>query len=246
MRSALFSAAVVLTLAAPAAYGQPAAPVNAAGTWNLTFNTDQGPMSGQLVLKNDGDKLGGTITSDQAGTMPVEAQVDGKTLSVWFNYPGQSGPMPVEVTGTIDGDSVKGSFTLSGSAGGTFAGAREKDAAPATAAAPPKEGAAPSLTGTWIVNLQLDSMSATPTLNLKQDGEKLTGDYISEQYGKFPVTGTVKGNDVTLSFSMTAQGTAVDVTYTGTIEKDGSLKGTANYGDMMSGTFAATKKGSGL
>lgn len=239
MRSALLSAAVVLALAAPAAYGQSAAPVNAAGTWNLTFNTDQGPMPGQLVLKKDGDKLGGTITSDQAGTMPVEAQVDGKTLSVWFNYPGQSGPMPVEVTGTIDGDNVKGSFTLSGSAGGTFAGAREKDASPAT---PSKDAAAPSLTGTWIVSLQLDTLSATPTLNLKQDGDKLSGDYISEQYGKFPVTGTVKGSDLTLSFSMSAQGTPVDVTYTGTIQKDGSLKGSANYGDMMSGTFTATRK----
>lgn len=227
MRSALLSAAVVLALAAPPAYPQSTAPVNAVGTWNLTFNTDQGPIGAQLVLKKDGDKLGGTITSDQAGTAPVEAQVDGKTLSVWFNYPGQNGAMPVEVTGTIDADNVKGSFTLSGSAGGTFAGSREKD---------------PALTGTWIVSLQLDSMSATPTLVLKQDGEKLSGDYVSEQYGKFPLTGTAKGNDITLSFSMSVQGTALDVTYSGTIEKDGSLKGTANYGDMMSGSFVATRK----
>jgi hypothetical protein len=242
MRSALLLAAVVLALAAPAVYGQSTAPLSAIGTWNLTFNTDQGPMSGQLVLKKDADKIVGTITSDQAGTMPVEAQVDGKTLSVWFNYQGQNGPMPVEVAGTIDGDNVKGTFTLSGSAGGTFAGTREKDASQAAPSTPSKDAAAPSLTGTWVVSLQLDTMSATPTLVLKQDGEKLSGDYISEQYGKFPVTGTVKGNDVTLSFSMSAQGTAVDVTYSGTIEKDGSLKGSANYGDMMSGTFTATKK----
>lgn len=242
MRRALLSAAMVLALAAPAAYGQATAPVNALGTWDLTFNTDQGPMSGQLVLKKDGDKIGGSITSDQAGTMAVEAQVDGKTLTVWFNYPGQSGPMPVEVTGTVDGDNVKGSFTLSGSAGGTFAGSREKDASQPASSAPAQDAPAPALTGSWSVNLQLDTMSATPTLVLKQDGETLTGDYVSEQYGKFPVKGSVKGNEFTLSFSMNAQGTAVDVTYTGTIEKDGSIKGDANYGDMMSGTFTATRK----
>jgi hypothetical protein len=236
MRSALLSASIVLALGVPVAYAQPATPADAIGTWDLTFTTDSGPIPAQLVLKKDGDKIAGTISSDQ-GSMSVQAEVDAKALTVWFDYPGQNGAMPVQMTGTIDGDNVKGSFTLSGSAGGTFAGTREKEASKDSSAVP----AAPSLTGTWSVSLQLDSMSANPTLVLKQDGEKLSGEYQSEQYGKFPVSGTVKGNDITLSFSMNAQGTAIDVTYTGTIEKDGSLKGSANYGDMMSGTFTATK-----
>lgn len=235
---------LALSLLLPAA-GQStaAAPVNALGAWDLTFDTDQGQIAGQLVLAKDGDKITGSISSPQ-GTIPVEADVDGKTLKVWFNYPGQDGPMPVEMTGAIDGDNLKGSFTLSGSAGGTFAGAREKDSSPApSAATPAAAGSAASLTGTWSVSLQLDTISASPTLVLKQDGEKLSGDYTSEQYGKFPVTGTVKGTDVTITFSMSIQGAAVDVTYKGTIQTDGSLHGTAAYGDMMSGTFTATKKG---
>ena len=224
----------------PALQSPAAAPANGLGTWDLTFQTDQGPIQAQLVLAKDGDTITGSITSQQAGTIPVEAQVDGKTLKVWFNYPGQDGAMPVQMTGAIDGDNVKGSFTLSGDPGGTFAGAREKDAAqPPAGPATPQSA---SLTGAWTVSLQLDSMSATPTLALKQDGEKLSGDYTSEQYGKFPVTGTVRGSDVTITFSMNIQGTSVDVTYKGTIQTDGSLKGTAAYGDMMSGTFTATKK----
>jgi hypothetical protein len=84
-------------------------------------------------------------------------------------------------------------------------------------------------------------MTANPTLALKQDGEKLTGEYVSAQYGKFPVSGTVKGSDVTFGFTMNIESNAINVTYTGTVDKDGAIKGSVNYGDMMSGTFSAAK-----
>jgi hypothetical protein len=84
-------------------------------------------------------------------------------------------------------------------------------------------------------------MTATPTLVLKQEGEKLTGEYVSAQYGKFPIAGTAKGDDFSFSFPMNVEGNALNVTYTGKIEQDGSLKGSVGYGDMMSGTFVAKK-----
>ena len=31
------------------------------------------------------------------------------------------------------------------------------------------------------------------SMTLKQDGDKLSGEYVSQQYGKFPLTGTVTG-----------------------------------------------------
>jgi hypothetical protein len=77
---------------------------------------------------------------------------------------------------------------------------------------------------------------------LKQDGEKLTGEYVSQQYGRFPLTGTVKGTDVTITFGMNVEGTALNVTYAGKIDKDGKIAGTVNLGDMMNGTFAATRQ----
>jgi hypothetical protein len=97
------------------------------------------------------------------------------------------------------------------------------------------------LTGTWNVTVELPNIQATPTVVLKQDGEKLSGEYVSAQYGKFPITGTVKGADVSFSFAMNVEGNALNVTYTGTADKDGALKGSVAYGDMMSGTFVAKK-----
>jgi len=110
---------------------------------------------------------------------------------------------------------------------------------------PPSPRSSPStssLTGAWTVSLQLDTITATPTLNLKQDGEKLTGDYTSQQYGKFPLTGTVKGSDVTFSVTMTIEGNSVTATYAGKVQPDGTISGSADVAGIMSGTFSATRK----
>ena len=227
---------------------------SALGTWNLTFNSQQGEIPAQVTLKKAGDKIVGEISS-QMGSSPLEAEVKDKTLSIWFNFQGQSGPVAIEMTGTLDGDKVKGTFAAGGQSAGDFSGTKLKDTTDTTstkdtkdakdtkepAKEPAKEPSA-SLTGDWNLSVELPNMTATPGMTLKQDGEKLTGEYVSAQYGKYAITGTAKGSDVTFWFAMNVEGTAMNVTYTGKIEKDGSLKGSVNYGDMMSGTFSATKK----
>ncbi len=245
----IYALLVALLISAPAsAQTTAAAAVDPVGTWDATFTTQQGQVPAQLKLRKDGDKLVGTIAS-QMGEAPVEWQAKDKTLTVWFNFATQNGQTPIEMVGTVDGEKVKGSFSAGGQPGGdwiatkakdTSAPAAEKKDAPDTTTAATKP--APSLTGDWVTAVELPNMTANPGITLKQDGEKLTGDYTSAQYGKFPINGTVKGNDVTFWFAMSVEGTAMNVTYTGKIEADGSLKGSVNYGDMMSGTFSATRK----
>ena len=220
---------------------------DALGTWDATFNTQNGAIPAQLKLRKDGSKIVGTIASQQ-GEAPIEAQVKDKTLVVWFTFQNQNGPVPIEMNGTIDGDKIKGTFSASGQTAGDWLATRAKDSTSATKADTPatttstSSTTAASLSGDWNVSVELPNMTANPGLTLKQDGEKLTGDYISAQYGKFPVTGTVKGSDVVFSFNMSIEGSAMTVTYTGAVEKDGTLKGAVNYGDMMSGTFVASRK----
>jgi hypothetical protein len=48
------------------------------------------------------------------------------------------------------------------------------------------------VTGKWLFNVQTDAGSGTPTVTLKQDGEKLTGHYSSQNFGEQELTGTVK------------------------------------------------------
>ena len=41
---------------------------------------------------------------------------------------------------------------------------------------------------------------------------------------------------------MNVEGNGLNVTYTGKVDKDGTIKGSVTYGDMMSGTFSAALK----
>jgi hypothetical protein len=98
------------------------------------------------------------------------------------------------------------------------------------------------VSGKWAFNVQTDAGSGTPTVTLKQDGEKLTGHYSSATLGEADLTGTVKGDEVKFSFNADAGGTALVVTYTGKIEGKDSMKGTVDLGGMAQGTFSAKKQ----
>jgi hypothetical protein len=99
------------------------------------------------------------------------------------------------------------------------------------------------ISGTWIFEVMTDAGTGTPTVTLKQDGEKLTGHYSSQTLGEADLTGTVKGNDVNFSFTADLQGQAVPVSYKATLESPTSMKGTIDIGGgLAGGTFTGKKK----
>src|SRR5690242_12579397 len=67
------------------------------------------------------------------------------------------------------------------------------------------------VTGKWLFNVETAAGSGTPTITLKQDGDKLTGHY-SGQLGEADLTGTVKGQEIAFKFSVDAQGNNLDCT----------------------------------
>src|SRR5438552_15311783 len=95
------------------------------------------------------------------------------------------------------------------------------------------------VTGKWVFTVETSAGAGTPTVTLKQDGEKLSGHYSSTQLGEADLTGTVKGNDVNFVFGVDVQGLHIDVTYSGTIEGKDAMKGTIKLGDLGGGTFTA-------
>jgi hypothetical protein len=97
---------------------------------------------------------------------------------------------------------------------------------------------AADISGTWNATVQTSAGNGTPTFVLKQNGDQLTGTYTGT-LGNAPVTGTVKGNDVTLQFEVSG----TKVTYTGKVDNAGTkMEGICDYGGQASGTFTATKK----
>jgi hypothetical protein len=98
------------------------------------------------------------------------------------------------------------------------------------------------VSGTWVFEVQTDAGGGAPIVTLKQDGEKLNGHYSSTNLGEADLTGTVKGTDIGFTFTANVQGTAVAVSYRGTIESNTAMKGSVSIAGVGSGTFSAKRK----
>ena len=93
--------------------------------------------------------------------------------------------------------------------------------------------------GEWDLTVETQAGAGNPHFSLKQDGNKISGTY-KGMLGESPVTGTVKGSDITISFQVNAQGTDLAVSYTGTVD-GASMKGTVKLGELGEGTFTGKK-----
>ena len=110
-----------------------------------------------------------------------------------------------------------------------------------TPSAKPSPTPAPTIAGKWTVTLETDSFTATPTVEFVQDGEKITGNY-EGRYGKFPLTGVLKARALEFSFTMSAEGTDVQMAYRGEVAADfQSIKGTAELTGLGSATWTAKR-----
>jgi hypothetical protein len=98
------------------------------------------------------------------------------------------------------------------------------------------------VTGKWLFTVETSAGPGTPTVTLKQDGEKLTGHYSSQTLGEADLTGTVRGQSVNFTFDADLQGTLVKVTYAATIENKDAMKGTIDIGGLATGTFTAKRQ----
>lgn len=97
------------------------------------------------------------------------------------------------------------------------------------------------VSGKWALTVETPGGTGTPSVELKQDGETLTGHYSSQVFGEQKVTGTVKGNAITFGFTAPFQGNDVTVTYAGTADAT-TMKGKVTIGDLGEGTFTGKKQ----
>ena len=105
--------------------------------------------------------------------------------------------------------------------------------------------AALTLTGKWTMAIDIQGTTATPSLELVQDGEKISGTYAG-RYGKFPVAGTLKGRALVFSFTMNAEGTEVLMTFKGEVAADfQSMKGEADMAGAGEASWSAKRNPAG-
>jgi hypothetical protein len=103
------------------------------------------------------------------------------------------------------------------------------------------QGKPVNVAGNWALTVETTAGTGTPSVELKQDGETLTGNYSSQVFGEQKVTGTIKGNAITFGFTTSFQGSTVTVTYPGTADAS-TMKGKVTIGDLAEGTFTGKKQ----
>jgi len=91
------------------------------------------------------------------------------------------------------------------------------------------------------MTLETEQFTATPALEFMQKGDVLMGTY-EGRYGKFEFKPALKDRALSFTFHMSAEGTDVEMSFTGEIATDyKSMKGTADLGGMGSATWSAAR-----
>jgi hypothetical protein len=86
-------------------------PANVAGIWNVKVSGEAGSADQTIELKQDGGKITGTFKGPrQSG--PLEGTVDGNHIQ--FHVKAR---VPLDYTGTVDGDTMKGTMSGRGKTG---------------------------------------------------------------------------------------------------------------------------------
>ena len=101
-----------------------------------------------------------------------------------------------------------------------------------------------NLSGAWTFTVTIETGVSYPEVEvlLEQDGESLVGRYSSDQLGQSAVLGSVRGREMTISFSTEFEGQFYLVVYNGTVDKEGEITGTLDIGaGLVLGTFVAAR-----
>ena len=248
----VFRLSMIIALAVSSAMiGAAQEPPNVVGTWDMTIDSPQGQRKAVLVIRQEGDKLKAAMKGSQ-GERPLDSAVlKGDEITLVMTIQFQGSDMVITYKGKAEKDSMKGEADFGGFATGEWAAVRQAAAAPSTAApstgAPPASAApaatasASDISGAWALTVESPQGTGTPSVTFKQEGEKLTGNY-KGRLGEAPLTGTVKGSDVSFTIKINFQGQDMEMAFTGKLEGKDSMKGAVNFGGLADGTWTAKKQ----
>lgn len=99
---------------------------------------------------------------------------------------------------------------------------------------------APDLSGHWTLTTQSQMGAQDSDMTVNQTGNALAGT-LSSRMGTVDYTGSVDGSAVAFSFTINAQGTDLNIDYSGVVEGD-TMQGKAVFGPFGEGTFTARRK----
>jgi hypothetical protein len=235
----VLAAALLVCASAAPSFAQ----TSVAGDWEVTINSPQGSSTAHVVLKQDGEKVTGLFKSPQ-GELPFEGgTLTGNELKFVFTVNFQGNPLPITLTGTVDGGSITGKADFGGFAEGDWSGKKVDTAtaaAPAAAAAPATAKASGvGVSGKWdlIIKTQMGDLPAAA--EFIEAGGKITGTLTGPQ-GPINIAGTFEGNVLKLEFTAPTPNGDIPIKMTGDVSGD-EIAGKADFGGMGAGEWSAKR-----
>jgi len=114
MRKTCVSIAGLCLILLSLASVMPAQDAKVNGSWDLSSpGRDGNVMTQTLTLQQDGSKLTGTLKG-QRGEAPVTGAISGNNISFSVTRSTPNGDLKIDYTGTVQGDAMKGTFTVMG------------------------------------------------------------------------------------------------------------------------------------
>ena len=115
------SAAAAATANAPVV---PGSLTDTTGNWAIALRLPQGELALSAALKQEGDKVTGTITSP-LGEIPVTGSLVGSALKLEFTVQAPNGPLPVTMNGELTAEGLAGKAGLGGLGEADWTGRRK-------------------------------------------------------------------------------------------------------------------------
>jgi hypothetical protein len=94
------------------------------GRWQLTTTSKVGSQDAQLIVRQSGDTLSGTVVSAM-GEVPYSGRVDGSAVTFQFTLHVAGRELKINYFGQVDGDTMQGSTSFDAFGQGTFVAHRK-------------------------------------------------------------------------------------------------------------------------
>ena len=115
--------AVALGVVAAALVVSVKAQSDVAGDWNMTIDSDQGSLSATMTFKQDGEKVTGSMPTDQI-TFEFEGTISDNKLELVAEIDAGGAFLEVILEATVDGDEITGTLDFGGYGSGDITATR--------------------------------------------------------------------------------------------------------------------------
>ena len=196
--------------------------IDISGTWEVTFESPQGPATIDVTFKQVGESVDGSVATPM-GAVDFTGALINNALTMSSKLDLQGNKLDIAMKAKVSGDTMAGNLVVGGLGEIPWTAKRKPGQRPAGpgAATAPAAAAAVDVSGKWDIAMVMSGGATFATIaTLKQAGEQITGS-LNGQAGDEPVTGTMVGKALTLQFrAATAQGD-VAITMIGELGADG-------------------------